>query len=370
MTISFTLVQGAYIVAGLLFILALAGLSKHESARLGNRFGIVGMTVALVFTILAAVLGVSLAGGAIQSEGTGAQGLLLIAIAMGIGAVIGIWRARKVEMTGMPELIAMLHSFVGLAAVLVGWNSSYEDSAYPVRPRRGGLRRGVHRSGDVHRVDRGLPQALGEDRLSPEDAAGPQRREPRDHRRVLRDDRRLRSDPAGRTGPAPVAARRHDGPGAAARLAPGVLDRRWRHAGRGVDAEQLLRLGGGRRGLPAEQRPADHHGRAGRLLGCLPVLHHVQGDEPLVHLGDRRRVRGRGRHDGRRRRLRRAPRGQRRAGRRAAHRGDVGHHHPGLRHGGGAGAARGGRAHPQAARRAASTCASGSTRSRAGCRGT
>ncbi len=132
MTISFTLVQGAYIVAGLLFILALAGLSKHESARLGNRFGIVGMTVALVFTVLAAVLGVSLAGGAIQSEGTGAQGLLLIAIAMGIGAVIGIWKARKVEMTGMPELIAMLHSFVGLAAVLVGWNSSFEDSAYPV----------------------------------------------------------------------------------------------------------------------------------------------------------------------------------------------------------------------------------------------
>ena len=115
--------QGAYIVAGLLFILALAGLSKHETARAGNRFGMVGMTVALVFTVLAAA-GASLAGGAIQSDGTGAQGLLLIAVAMGIGAVIGIWRARKVEMTGMPELIAMLHSFVGLAAVLVGWNSS------------------------------------------------------------------------------------------------------------------------------------------------------------------------------------------------------------------------------------------------------
>jgi H+-translocating NAD(P) transhydrogenase subunit beta len=132
MTISFTVVQGAYVVAALLFILALAGLSKHESARLGNRFGMVGMAVALVFTVLAAVLGVSLAGGVIQSEGTGARGLLLIAIAMGIGAVIGIWKARKVEMTGMPELIAMLHSFVGLAAVLVGWNSSYEtDVLYP-----------------------------------------------------------------------------------------------------------------------------------------------------------------------------------------------------------------------------------------------
>lgn len=127
MTISLTLVQGAYIVAGLLFILALAGLSKHETARMGNRYGIMGMTIALVFTILAAVLGVSVAGGVVETEGTGIQGFVLIAVAMSIGAVIGIWRARRVEMTGMPELIAMLHSFVGLAAVLVGWNSSYED---------------------------------------------------------------------------------------------------------------------------------------------------------------------------------------------------------------------------------------------------
>ncbi|QIM22088.1 Re/Si-specific NAD(P)(+) transhydrogenase subunit beta [Phycicoccus sp. HDW14] len=119
---SATLVQGAYIVAGLLFILALAGLSRHESARNGNRFGVVGMTVALVATVLAATAG---------SGGSGWLGLLLIVVAMGIGAAIGLDRARKVEMTGMPELIAMLHSFVGLAAVLVGWNSSYELVAYP-----------------------------------------------------------------------------------------------------------------------------------------------------------------------------------------------------------------------------------------------
>ena len=59
-------------------------------------------------------------------EGSGWIGLALIVAAMAIGAAIGLDRARKVEMTGMPELIAMLHSFVGLAAVLVGWNSSYE----------------------------------------------------------------------------------------------------------------------------------------------------------------------------------------------------------------------------------------------------
>src|SRR4029434_4788394 len=51
-----------------------------------------------------------------------AAGLALMAVAVVVGAVLGLWRARRVEMTGMPELIAMLHSFVGLAAVLVGWN--------------------------------------------------------------------------------------------------------------------------------------------------------------------------------------------------------------------------------------------------------
>ena len=64
-------------------------------------------------------------------EGSGWLGLALILAAMAIGAAIGLDRARKVEMTGMPELIAMLHSFVGLAAVLVGWNSSYETTLYP-----------------------------------------------------------------------------------------------------------------------------------------------------------------------------------------------------------------------------------------------
>jgi H+-translocating NAD(P) transhydrogenase subunit beta len=132
MTIPFSLTQGAYIVAGLMFILALAGLSKHETAPAGNRYGIIGMTIALIITVSAAVLGVEVANGAVETEGTGLSGLALIVVAMTIGGAIGIWRARKVEMTGMPELIAMLHSFVGLAAVLVGWNSSYEtDVLYP-----------------------------------------------------------------------------------------------------------------------------------------------------------------------------------------------------------------------------------------------
>ena len=130
--ISLTLVQGSYIVAALLFIAALAGLSKHESARMGNRYGIFGMAIALVFTVAAAVIGVNGLGDANDRSGSGLTGFALIVAAMAIGGAIGIWRARRVEMTGMPELIAMLHSFVGLAAVLVGWNSSYEtDVPYP-----------------------------------------------------------------------------------------------------------------------------------------------------------------------------------------------------------------------------------------------
>ncbi|QFQ29337.2 Re/Si-specific NAD(P)(+) transhydrogenase subunit beta [Janibacter melonis] len=130
MSIPLTLVQGAYIVAGLLFILALSGLSKHETARSGNRFGVAGMAIALVVTVLAATVGTSV-GGLEVDEGAGLGGFVLIALAMGVGGAIGVARARRVEMTGMPELIALLHSFVGLAAVLVGWNSAYEASANP-----------------------------------------------------------------------------------------------------------------------------------------------------------------------------------------------------------------------------------------------
>ncbi|WP_201465281.1 Re/Si-specific NAD(P)(+) transhydrogenase subunit beta [Janibacter melonis] len=130
MSIPLTLVQGAYIVAGLLFILALSGLSKHETARSGNRFGVAGMAIALVVTVLAATVGTSV-GGLEVDDGAGLAGFVLIALAMGVGGAIGVARARRVEMTGMPELIALLHSFVGLAAVLVGWNSAYEASANP-----------------------------------------------------------------------------------------------------------------------------------------------------------------------------------------------------------------------------------------------
>lgn len=101
------LVTAAYIVAAILFILSLAGLAKQESAKNGNYFGIAGMVIALIAT----------------NGSDHASGLAWVIIAMIIGAAAGIYKAHKVEMTEMPELIALLHSFVGMAAVLVGYNS-------------------------------------------------------------------------------------------------------------------------------------------------------------------------------------------------------------------------------------------------------
>lgn len=106
-----TAASAAYLIAALLFILALAGLSRHESARAGNSLGVAGMLIALVATVATVI-----------DDDIGIVPLTLIAMAMAIGAAIGLWRAQVVEMTAMPELIALLHSFVGLAAVLVGWN--------------------------------------------------------------------------------------------------------------------------------------------------------------------------------------------------------------------------------------------------------
>ena len=112
-----TAATAAYIVAALLVVMSLAGLSKHETARAGVVYGIAGIAIALVATVVLAA----------QSLQAGAIALLLVGFV--IGGAIGLWRARVVEMTGMPELIALLHSFVGLAAVLVGWNGYLEVEA-------------------------------------------------------------------------------------------------------------------------------------------------------------------------------------------------------------------------------------------------
>lgn len=118
------LTTAVYIVAALMFILSLAGLSKHETSRSGLTFGIAGMVLALAATIASLALNTW---GSPQST----FGLTLLIVVLLVGAVIGLWRARVVAMTGMPELIALLHSFVGLAAVLVGWNGALDSHHIP-----------------------------------------------------------------------------------------------------------------------------------------------------------------------------------------------------------------------------------------------
>ena len=104
---SFGLQTAAYIAAAVLFILSLGGLSNQESAKRAVWFGIVGMAIAVIATILGPQVSI---------------GPLLI-ILLVIGAVIGSTVAKRVEMTGMPQLVAALHCFVGLAAVFIGINS-------------------------------------------------------------------------------------------------------------------------------------------------------------------------------------------------------------------------------------------------------
>jgi NAD(P) transhydrogenase subunit beta len=104
----------AYIAATILFILSLGGLSNPETARRGNAYGIIGMAIA----VLATILGPRVTAG----------GVSWIIAAMAIGGSVGLVAAKKVQMTQMPELVALMHSLVGLAACLVGY-ASYIDTS-------------------------------------------------------------------------------------------------------------------------------------------------------------------------------------------------------------------------------------------------
>jgi len=107
------IVTGSYIIAAVLFIFSLGGLSHPRTARRGNLYGMVGMVIAIAVTIL--LLGES-------------ANLKLLAPVMLIGALIGLTVAYRVQMTEMPELVAVLHSFVGMAAVLIGF-ATYLDGS-------------------------------------------------------------------------------------------------------------------------------------------------------------------------------------------------------------------------------------------------
>ncbi|QSA96971.1 Re/Si-specific NAD(P)(+) transhydrogenase subunit beta [Methylococcus sp. EFPC2] len=108
------LITVSYIVATVLFILSLGGLSNPETARRGNLYGIVGMTLAILATVL----------------GPKVHSYVPVIIAMAIGGSVGVFAAIKVKMTEMPELVALMHSLVGLAAVLVGYANYIDPTAH------------------------------------------------------------------------------------------------------------------------------------------------------------------------------------------------------------------------------------------------
>ena len=121
----------AYLAASLLFIASLRGLSTQKTAKGGNTAGILGMLIAVVVTTLAL-----LAPGTVAAAGGGAGGAAwaLLAFAIAVGAAVGAVLATRVAMTSMPELVAVLHSFVGAAAVLVGVANYLEPSGEAAGP--------------------------------------------------------------------------------------------------------------------------------------------------------------------------------------------------------------------------------------------
>src|SRR3954470_2254176 len=117
----------AYLGATILFILSLGGLSNPEASRRGNLYGMVGMAIAVLATLLGP-----------QVE---PNGIAWIVGAMAVGAMVGLYAARVVKMTQMPELVALMHSLVGLAAMLVGY-ANYIDPAATAHFK--GVERTIH----------------------------------------------------------------------------------------------------------------------------------------------------------------------------------------------------------------------------------
>jgi len=117
-----------YLTAGVLFILALRGLSSPETARQGNRFGVIGMAIAGATTLL-------------YQLPWGFSSFLWVLLAIGIGGSIGVWRARTIQMTEMPQLVALFHALVGLAAVMVAASALYAPQGFGL-----GLPNSIHSS--------------------------------------------------------------------------------------------------------------------------------------------------------------------------------------------------------------------------------
>ncbi|MGH6814976.1 MAG: NAD(P)(+) transhydrogenase (Re/Si-specific) subunit beta, partial [Hyphomicrobiaceae bacterium] len=116
-----------YLISGILFILALRGLSSPETSRQGNIYGMAGMTIAVLTTFFQLAAPESL------------WTWVLIAAGLGLGGAIGALVARRIPMTAMPELVAAFHSLVGLAAVFVAAAALYAPDAFGIAGPGGGI---------------------------------------------------------------------------------------------------------------------------------------------------------------------------------------------------------------------------------------
>ncbi|HPB22061.1 MAG TPA: NAD(P)(+) transhydrogenase (Re/Si-specific) subunit beta, partial [Novosphingobium sp.] len=128
----------AYLASGVLFILALRGLSSPSTSRAGNRYGMIGMTIAVVTTLITHEI----------------ASLPEILAALALGGGIGWVIARRIAMTDMPQLVAAFHSLVGLAAVLVGWAAYLNPAAFGIMGPDGAIN-------PVSRLEMGLGIAIG-----------------------------------------------------------------------------------------------------------------------------------------------------------------------------------------------------------------
>ena len=266
--------SAAYIAASVLFILSLGGLSGHESAKRAVWYGMAGMALAVGATVFAPQVGLS---------------VLLMAM-LALGAVLGAVLAQRVHMTGMPQLVAALHSFVGLAAVLIGINSQLSTHVFATAAEE-----------IIHEVEIFLGVFIGAvtfagsiiafGKLSGRIGGGAL---------VLPGRHAYNITMLGVSLLLMILYIQHSGSWTlyAMTLIAVVLGAHLVMAIGGADMPVVVSMLNSYSGwaaaatrLPARQRSSDRDRRAGRLIRCHPLLHHVPGDEPFLPVGHPGRIR-------------------------------------------------------------------------------